>query len=350
MARLGGAVLLAISLVVGTGSVSSARPSKADLDAAKAKLDRLNRSLDQLVEQYDQARIRLGSAQRDLVQARKDDARAQTERDAAQRLLSARAAEAYEGTGSALEALLGATSLADFSDRLEFVNRLAQQDADIASRAEVKRQESLRAQDRLNSAVSRQQQALRDIRSRTAEIKSGIAQQEALVKQIEQELAKPLYPKPTKPASLPGPPRGGTSGGGGPGPSPSPSPTPAPPPDPGSGAQIAVQAAFSVIGVPYHWGGSDPSTGFDCSGLTMWAWAQAGVSLPHSSAAQYDMLPHVSRDQLAPGDLVFFYTPVSHVGIYVGGGMMIHAPHTGGYVEEVSLDSEPDYVGAGRPG
>jgi cell wall-associated NlpC family hydrolase len=105
-----------------------------------------------------------------------------------------------------------------------------------------------------------------------------------------------------------------------------------------------------VIGVPYVWGGSDPNVGFDCSGLTMWSWAQAGISLPHSSALQYAVLPHVARAELQPGDLVFFYSPIHHVGIYVGGGMMIHAPHTGAYVELVSLDSEPDYVGAGRPG
>jgi cell wall-associated NlpC family hydrolase len=109
-----------------------------------------------------------------------------------------------------------------------------------------------------------------------------------------------------------------------------------------------VSAAASVLGVPYQWGGSDPSTGFDCSGLTMWAWAHGGVSLPHSSAMQYAAVPHVDRSQLQPGDLVFFYSPISHVGIYVGGGMMIDAPHTGGFVEEISVNWE-SFVGAGRP-
>ena len=343
LARLGGAALLCVTLILGGGTVSSARPSHADLEAAKAKLNDLNRHLDLLVEQYDQARIKLRSAQEKLVNARKEAARAESEHRAAQQLLSARAAAAYEGTGSALEALLGATSLSDFTDRLEFVNSVAQQDADAANQAAIKGQEAIRARQRLNTAIAEQQKVLGDLRAKTSEIKGSIAQQQDLVSQLEKELAKPIYPKPTKPStptverspSNPHPP--------------SPPPTPGPQP-PSGGAAIAVAAAYSVIGVPYKWGGSDPEHGFDCSGLTMWAWAQAGVSLPHSSAGQYAMLPHVSRDQLQPGDLVFFYTPISHVGIYVGGGMMIHSPHTGSYVQEVSLDSEPDYVGAGRPG
>jgi cell wall-associated NlpC family hydrolase len=353
LARLLGAALLAALLVGGTVTVSAARPSHQDLDAAKAELDAMNRHLDLLVEQYDQARVQLEAAQGQLVDARNAAARAQAEASAARAQLSARAAAAYEGAGSEIEAILGSATFSEFADRLEFVNSIARQDADAATQAEIKRQESIRASSRLHDAIARQQSILEQIRTKTAEIKSGIAAQEALVAQLEKELAKPLYPKPKPPAQQQSgggqpPPKG--PGDPGPTPSPSPSPPPPPPPPPGGGAGVAVQAAFSVIGVPYKWGGSNPQEGFDCSGLTMWSWAQAGVSLPHSSAGQYAMLPHVSKDQLQPGDLVFFYVPISHVGIYVGGGMMIHSPHTGGYVEEVPLSSEPDYVGAGRPG
>jgi len=353
LARLLGAALLAASLVAGTGTVSSARPTHQDLEAAKAQLDSMNRHLDLLVEQYDQARVQLQAAQGQLVDARNAADRAAAEANAARAQLSVRAAAAYEGAGSEIEAILGSASFSEFADRLEFVNSIARQDADAATQAEIKRQESIRASGRLHDAIARQQSILAQIRSKTAEIKSGIAAQEALVAQIEKELAKPLYPKPKPPvqqAGSGGPPPSGGGKDPGPDPSPSPPPPPPPPPPPGGGAGVAVQAAFSVIGVPYQWGGSNPQEGFDCSGLTMWSWAQAGVSLPHSSAGQYAMLPHVPQDQLQPGDLVFFYVPVSHVGIYVGGGMMIHAPHTGGYVEEVPLASEPDYVGAGRPG
>ena len=121
------------------------------------------------------------------------------------------------------------------------------------------------------------------------------------------------------------------------------------------GAGGAVQAAESQLGVPYRWGGESPrgspNPGFDCSGLTQWSWRQAGVSLPRTAQEQYDAIPHVSMSSLQPGDLIFWNdgtSSVQHVGMYVGNGNMIDAPHTGDVVK-----IEPIYygglVGAGRP-
>ncbi|MCZ7531651.1 MAG: C40 family peptidase [Acidimicrobiia bacterium] len=124
-----------------------------------------------------------------------------------------------------------------------------------------------------------------------------------------------------------------------------------PPPDvpaPNPNAQTAVDTAKAQLGKPYSWGASGPSA-FDCSGLTMYAWAAAGVGLPHSSRAQYSVLPHVPMDALAPGDLVFYGNPIHHVGIYVGGGQYINAPQTGDVVK-VSSIYRSDFAGAGRPG
>jgi cell wall-associated NlpC family hydrolase len=129
---------------------------------------------------------------------------------------------------------------------------------------------------------------------------------------------------------------------------PTPDPTPAPPAVSGR-AGIAIAAARSVLGVPYVAFQASPSRGFDCSGLTMWAWAQAGVSLPHYSKAQYASNPHVAKNDAQPGDLVFFYSPISHVGLYVGGGMMIDAPHTGATVRLVPVRWNR-VVGVARPG
>lgn len=120
-----------------------------------------------------------------------------------------------------------------------------------------------------------------------------------------------------------------------------------PAPNPSAGA--AVEEARRQIGKPYQYGGSGPGS-FDCSGLTSWAWRHAGKSLPHSSRAQYSATSRVGRDQIAPGDLVFFGRSVSgihHVGIYAGGGYMIDAPETGRNVQYVPA-FRSDLVGIGR--
>jgi cell wall-associated NlpC family hydrolase len=102
--------------------------------------------------------------------------------------------------------------------------------------------------------------------------------------------------------------------------------------------------AYAQLGKPYCYAGVGPDC-FDCSGLTMMAWAQVGVSMPHGSYAQQAMFPAVPMDQLQPGDLVFWD---GHVGIYVGGGQVLHAPHTGTVVQITSI--WPGVIGAARPG
>ena len=112
-------------------------------------------------------------------------------------------------------------------------------------------------------------------------------------------------------------------------------------------AQKAVDTALAQVGDPYVWGAGGPDA-FDCSGLTQYAYSAAGVSLPHSSASQSQMGTPVSRDQLQPGDLVFFYSPVSHVGMYIGNGQMVHASTSGQPVKVASLDSMGSYNSARR--
>ena len=118
-------------------------------------------------------------------------------------------------------------------------------------------------------------------------------------------------------------------------------------------------AARDYLGTSYSWGGGGDRgpgygidldanvVGFDCSGLTQYAYYQAGILLPRNSRAQYTAYPKVARADLQPGDLVFFYTPVSHVGIYIGNGQMVHASVTGRPVAVTSVD-KGGYVGARR--
>jgi cell wall-associated NlpC family hydrolase len=115
---------------------------------------------------------------------------------------------------------------------------------------------------------------------------------------------------------------------------------------PGSAAAQAITVALAQVGDPYVWGASGPD-GFDCSGLTSFAYAAAGVALPHSSRAQSQLGREVSRGELQPGDLVYFYSPVSHVGLYIGNGMMVHARTFGQPVAVTSVD-QSGYAGARR--
>ncbi len=119
---------------------------------------------------------------------------------------------------------------------------------------------------------------------------------------------------------------------------------------PGGGGAEAVAAAESQIGVPYIWAGATPGVGFDCSGLTMWAWAHAGVSLSHSAAAQYDETVHVPLSDLQPGDLLFYDEGgiIGHVTMYVGPGEMVQAMETGTNIQITGIWTS-GLVGAGRP-
>lgn len=139
-----------------------------------------------------------------------------------------------------------------------------------------------------------------------------------------------------------------------PAPAPSPTPSPSPPPVSGGGGATAVQAAESQLGVPYVWGGDTPGVGFDCSGLTMWSWEQAGVSLDHGATDQYYEIAHVSMSDLEPGDLIFYgdSSYLYHVVMYVGSGpygsdTVIQAEQTGTNVMYTPIPSGA--YGAGQP-
>jgi peptidoglycan DL-endopeptidase CwlO len=340
-ARLFAAALLVVSISVGSATMSMAAPSRQQVAAAQAKLDQLNNRLEVLTEAYDQALTALHQVEARLIDMRQFAQSSKAEADAAQALLSARVVSEFTGAGSQLEVLLGSTSLTQFSDRLTFLSNFVGGDADVAINAQVKGQIARRAAADLAAAVTKRQALVDRLDQKRTEIQSGISEQRALVAKMQDQLAaavaaaKAAAERQAALAAQAAAPLSPISYG--------------PPPGVSPGAAAAVAAAYSVLGVPYQWGGASPSTGFDCSGLTMWAWAHGGVSLPHSSSMQYSVLPHISRVDLQPGDLVFFYYPIHHVAIYVGGGMMIHAPHEGSVVSLTSLAGYPDYVGAARP-
>ena len=328
-ARLTVLAIIPIAVLTVLAPGTQAKPSRGDLADAKAKLSSLNERLDVLVEEYLQATLKLHNLEDRLADLKSQADHARSEAARARLALSKRAADAYKnGAGSNLELLFGSSSWGEFSDRLEFLNRMSQDDTDLALKAQVTRQRATDLAGDVSKAATAQRELVSGLAAKKSSIEGSVAEAESLVATIKRALATPVI----------------VSSGG----------TTSPPenfvdPPMGSGAGAAIAAAQSVLGVRYTYAGADPSTGFDCSGLTMWSWAHAGVSLPHSSAAQYSVLPHVSREGLQPGDLLFFYSPIHHVGMYLGGGQMIHAPHTGGVVEIIPVYWQY-YVGAGRPG
>lgn len=298
------------------------KPTRA---AAQKKLTKLNEQVEQLVEKFNKANGELKIAKRKLDSAKKSAGREKKAFDDARQGIAQMAAEAYKnGDMTEVSTLLSAGDPQSVLDQVSIFSHVSQTRGDklknflyAAQRVERERGHAQEAFDKVNAKV-------KEIRDQRDDIENAVDKQLKLVRSLGGDTAE------SKPVKVGGEYNGPASGP----------------------AREALDYAHKQLGKPYRYGGAGPDS-FDCSGLTMMAWKAAGVALPHNAAAQYSLTAskRVSRDNLQPGDLVFF-SGLGHMGMYVGNGTMIHAPRTGKNVELVSLDDgyyKARFIGGGRP-
>jgi peptidoglycan DL-endopeptidase CwlO len=325
--------LSGLALVAAVGIIPSA-PAQAepDIDDVQSRVDRLYHEAEQASERFNDARLELDELHRDLRSLKADQARQDKRLAGVQDLVKDSIVRQYEG-----ESVSAVGQVVVSDDPQAFLSQLSTMSAfnDLQGSLFDSYTTELKALDLRREATEKRTAEVADTKADLADEKATIddklaeaksllgeleaAEREAMVSRSE---ARPATPAPSAPA-------------------------PAPAPASGS-AGAAVSYALAQVGDAYVYGASGPSA-FDCSGLTSMAWAAAGVSLPHSSTAQYSSGPHIATSDLQPGDLVFYYSPISHVGMYIGNGMIVHAANPGSGVTTAPLNSMP-YVGAVRPG
>jgi peptidoglycan DL-endopeptidase CwlO len=347
---------------------------RAEAQALQNEIDANGAQLDALSERYNGAQYRFEQAQAAATEAQQKLDATTAEVARLRDLVNQRAAALYRGLGQGGPVNLDVSSAANLIASSKYSKAAAQHDTDLldqlrraeralrdqkaaADQAQVDAQDEQRAiakaQAGVEAANARQEQLLSQVNGEIAQL---VAEEQARKEAAELAAAQQRYTAAaaanvpttnstatsgTAPSTGRSGTSGGTSGGGGPAPS-------ANVPVNGGGASAAIAYARSQLGKPYCYGGAGPAC-FDCSGLTMRAWGAAGVSMPHYSGAQYSMFPHVPLSAMQPGDLVFWGPGGSdHVGLYIGGGQMIAAPHTGDVVKIQAVYGSP--VGAARPG
>ena len=332
------------------GSISS---KQAQAQSVLAQIQGLDANLERAVDAYNVANDKLGQIESDLRENKLELRLARKNLRRSQEQLSARLVEMYtsgnEDTG--LDVLLGASSIDDLISRIDTMNRVSDQSTEVLRQVKVYRAAVKQRRARLQTAHVQQGELVAERSAQKASIEGQLAERQQLLSSIKDQIAEMQAAEQAQQAELAAQARarlqtaGATVLDASAGAVVDPPATYAPPPSKYGGV---VGIAMQYLGTPYVYGGASPS-GFDCSGFVMYVFAQIGVSLPHNAAAQYGYGMPVSRDQLQPGDLVFF-NGLGHVGIYIGGGQFIHSPHTGDVVKISSISGwySSTWVGARR--
>ncbi|WP_231972621.1 C40 family peptidase [Nocardiopsis alborubida] len=316
---------------VATGSllfptaVAQAEPEPTK-EEVEERIEELLQESSTLVQEYNEAQEQYDAAEIE-VESLDDQIGAEEERFQELRTKVAELANAsYQSTD--LDSVMTALSIDDPSEIFE-------QSADLSYLSESRRRQLeafaesdarlFALKDEADEAYDEASEQLEELEERKEEVETTLAEQEELLASFEGENPAASGESPTGPA----PTYTGSASG---------------------DARAAIDFAYSKIGTPYQWGGTGPN-GYDCSGLTQAAWAAAGVSIPRTTYTQYDMPNAVAWEDIQPGDILFFFPDLGHNGLYVGNGMMVHAPSSGKTVSEVRLADywAQHFVGARRP-
>ena len=356
MLMLSTAVLPAFDALFYTRASQAFRPAvavatplqdrQAEVRQVAREVEELDRRLDIASDDYHEAREAYETAVERRVEADTRLEETEARLETVQLHLKTRAVEVYRtGTAGAgiLEVLLGATSFEEFAGLWTLLEELNRNDAansaelkDLTTEIEELREELLEVEEEAKEQNDRMRDARQRAETDLANRRERLRGLESEVRQLQEEQAAAAAARAAaQQSAAASSPAGGSTGG---------QTFPAPTRQPRS---EVVNIARRYLGTPYLWGGTTPA-GFDCSGFTQHVFRQVGVNLPRVSRAQIGVGQRVNRADLQPGDLVFFGSPIHHVGIYAGGGQMIHSPTHGQGVRFTAI-AHMNFTGATRP-
>lgn len=341
---LAAACAAALTFAPASGYAEPVEPATAS--DAQAQVIELNHQLEVVTEEYNEARIQLVASQDEAAAAEERLAAVQADLVDLDDQVRLVASNAYKGDQlGSFTAMMSSGSPQEFLDRLNTLDAISAHSNGVLVELSAAQAAAAEHAATAETALAEAEQAAEDVDTKKALLEGEIPRLEALLASLteaERQEAFAAHLASEAAASSENDADAGADASdrgdnGTTADAPSTRSAPSSPvAAPTQAAQIAVDTAYAQLGKPYRWGGAGPDS-FDCSGLTMYSYAAAGISLPHSSRMQATMGVPVSRDALVPGDLVFFGSPVYHVAIYIGNGNMITAPQTGDVVKIQSI-------------